>query len=180
MGFSLAAGAACVTMLRRAFDLQPNYSIGLKWPNDLFVLSPGGVRKLGGILIETESRSDSETLVATGVGVNLRRQEWPPEIEAISLDEISLSVPSLARAAALLIGAVVEAGERFLLRGLSDVRQEWRSLSLFSGQRMMLQLPDRVARGIEAGVEEDGALVLEEEGGLAGRYYCGELRYLPA
>ena len=46
--------------------------IGLKWPNDLWLLDgPGRGRKLGGILIETVALGDRRTTVV-GVGLNVR------------------------------------------------------------------------------------------------------------
>ena len=63
-------------------------SVGLKWPNDLFL----GGRKVGGILCEVVPGAFDPALVAVGVGINLRRPTagFPSEIEttATTVEEV--------------------------------------------------------------------------------------------
>jgi len=67
-GLSLAIGVAV------ADALEPSHGtprIGLKWPNDLWLLdAPGSGRKLGGILIETAPLAASRVAVI-GIGLNI-------------------------------------------------------------------------------------------------------------
>ena len=72
-GLSLAVGLALV----EALDPDGQWGLQLKWPNDLCWQSAGAVRKLGGILIETQMAAASAETPArrwcvVGVGLNLR------------------------------------------------------------------------------------------------------------
>ena len=74
-GLSLAVGVAL------AEALHP--SLRLKWPNDLWLCAPGLDRKLGGVLIETQSLAGGTSAarhVVIGIGINL--QTPPAEIAA--------------------------------------------------------------------------------------------------
>ena len=57
----------CGLYAAEALDDLAGASIGVKWPNDLFV----GDRKLAGILIETRWRGSAPDWVAIGVGLNV-------------------------------------------------------------------------------------------------------------
>lgn len=72
----LLVGAAVVHSVR-AMGIQ---EASMKWPNDVLV----GNRKLAGILCEV--RSDG--FVVAGVGINVEFATNPPDLRAISLDEV--------------------------------------------------------------------------------------------
>ena len=67
-GLSLAVGLALVD----ALDPDGKWGLKLKWPNDLCWLSAGSVRKLGGILIETQMGTANPETPA-------RRWGWMPK-----------------------------------------------------------------------------------------------------
>ena len=79
-GFSLAVGVALAEALdpagaRDATGASPTRPwIGIKWPNDLWLMPPAGAagsgRKLGGLLIETVS-AGALKLAVVGVGLNV-------------------------------------------------------------------------------------------------------------
>ena len=61
----------------------PAGTVRLKWPNDLVIEEPGTVRKLGGVLGESEGLGSDDPRVVVGIGVNV---DWPatafpPELE---------------------------------------------------------------------------------------------------
>src|SRR5207253_4203443 len=69
-GLSLAIGVALAQALDPLADGHAP-RIGVKWPNDLWLLDgKGGGRKLGGILIETVA-AGSRRLPVFGVGLNV-------------------------------------------------------------------------------------------------------------
>jgi BirA family transcriptional regulator, biotin operon repressor / biotin---[acetyl-CoA-carboxylase] ligase len=50
----------------------PGGTILLKWPNDLVIVAPdGGLRKVGGVLGETEGLGTKDPRVVVGIGVNV-------------------------------------------------------------------------------------------------------------
>ncbi len=74
-GLSLAVGVSL------ADSLEPPYGHGegapapqqiqLKWPNDLWLATPAGPSKLGGVLVETAATADGQRFVVIGVGLNI-------------------------------------------------------------------------------------------------------------
>ena len=71
-GLSLAVGISLADSLDPALAANRNLGlhIGLKWPNDLWLCSPEGERKLAGILVETASW-EGQRYVVIGVGINI-------------------------------------------------------------------------------------------------------------
>jgi len=61
--------------------IDPYMKIQTKWPNDLYLEG----KKLGGILVETSTRSSrSFAVVGMGVNVNVKAAEFPDEIREIA------------------------------------------------------------------------------------------------
>ena len=92
----------CGLYAAEALDGLAGATIGVKWPNDLYV----GGRKLAGVLIETRWRGASPEWVAIGFGLNVVR---PPIDTAVGLtpgatrrDALLYLVPALRRAAAAI------------------------------------------------------------------------------
>ena len=79
-GLSLAVGISLADSLNPALAAEAHTGlhigphiglhIGLKWPNDLWLCSPEGERKLAGILVETASW-EGQRYVVIGVGINI-------------------------------------------------------------------------------------------------------------
>ena len=71
-GLSLAVGISLAESLDPALAADRNLGlhIGLKWPNDLWLCSPEGERKLAGIQVETASW-EGQRYVVIGVGINI-------------------------------------------------------------------------------------------------------------
>lgn len=133
----------------RVLDRFATAPIGLKWPNDLYVL--GG--KLGGILVESRWRHARPDWVAIGVGVNVRR---PPDVpqaaglgERVSrLDVLGELVPAV-RAAAHARGRLTP-----------------REVAAFAERDVAAGRTCREPRaGRVAGIADDGSLLVVTAGG---------------
>ena len=160
-GLSLAVGLALAEALDPALGPQ---RIGLKWPNDLWLLdSPGAGRKLGGILIETISLGDRR-LCVVGVGLNVAPQpQSGPSAGAAWLQEL---IPGISAPAAL--AAVAEP----LVRGLQAFqRTGFAPLVAGFARRDLLahQAVTTTAAGVPGGVAEG----VDEHGGLRVRVRVG-------
>ncbi len=162
-GLSLAVGLA----LADALDPLPpdggTPRIGLKWPNDLWLMDgPACGRKLGGILIETVSVGDRRMCVV-GVGLNV----LPQAIEGLAhgygcLHEIDpgASAPAaLARVAEPLVRAL----RRFEREGFAPLRPAYARRDLLLGQCVSTTLPEML-EGVADGVDEQGALRVLSDG----------------
>jgi len=139
--------------------------IGLKWPNDLWLLDgPGRGRKLGGVLIETVAVG-ANRMVVVGVGLNVLPQ---PTRELSSgyacLQEID---PAIDAPAALHRVAVplVRALRQFEAGGFGAFAQRYAARDLLAGQPITTSAAELPA-GVADGVAEDGALRVRVGGGV--------------
>jgi BirA family biotin operon repressor/biotin-[acetyl-CoA-carboxylase] ligase len=102
-GLSLAVGTAVAEAIGPG---QGTRQVGIKWPNDLWLVdADGSGRKLGGILIETVP-VDASRVAVVGIGLNVLEQRvadagsgvaWLREIDAgaTPLDALGRVVPAL-------------------------------------------------------------------------------------
>ena len=169
-GVTLAAGLA----VARALEATGYQGIELKWPNDL--LHRGA--KLGGILVELAGERTNASLAIVGVGLNLN---LPPELRAaIGRPVTDLAAvsgqTSIDRNALLasILGELARALDAFGTQGFAPLREDWERRHALQQQRVELLLPDGgTASGIVLGVDADGALLLDGDGG-ARRFVSGE------
>lgn len=168
-GLSLVIGVVVCRLLTHLGIEQ----LGLKWPND--VLCEG--KKLCGILIEMRGETHGPYDAVIGIGLNLA---MPDEIGRtidqpwIALEQVAATLPARNALAAQLIDALLEALPQFEAHGLQPYLAEWRHLDHFRDQTITLHLGDKRMQGVERGVDEQGALLVEHNGKLQ-RYYSGEI-----
>lgn len=142
----------------------------LKWPND--VLINGG--KMAGILCEAGPGG----LVA-GFGINVNQEEFPPELPAATsiLLQCGQSTDRV-----LLLRAVLEEAERLYLeacsQGPASLIAAATALLSTLGRQVEVQLEGETLRGLACGLEEDGALQLQEEGGNRHLIRAGDVQHL--
>jgi BirA family biotin operon repressor/biotin-[acetyl-CoA-carboxylase] ligase len=169
IGLSLVVGVLVCRLLMRMGIEQ----LGLKWPND--VLCQG--KKLCGILIEMRGETNGPYDAVIGIGLNITMpDDIGRQIEQpwITLQQVSATTPARNELAAQLIDAMLETLPQFEAHGLQPFLAEWKHLDLYRDQNVTLHLGDNVIQGIERGVDEQGALLVEHNGKLQ-RYYSGEM-----
>jgi BirA family transcriptional regulator, biotin operon repressor / biotin---[acetyl-CoA-carboxylase] ligase len=158
-GLSLAVGVA----IARALEASGYDAIELKWPNDLVHRQ----RKLGGILIELSGDALGPSLAVIGVGLNVRlpaparHDIAPPVTDLAAIGGVGDRNALLARILAQLVSML----ERYAREGFAAFRAEWQRRHALQDQTVQVHLPDGgIARGRVAGVDADGALLLERNG----------------
>jgi len=183
-GFSLAVGVALAEALdpAGARDATGTGSarpwIGIKWPNDLWLMPPEGAagsgRKLGGLLIETVS-AGALKLAVVGVGLNVLPMALDEE-QATSgfaclheLDAAATAPEVLARVALPL----VEALQQFARKGLAGFAERFATRDVLRG----LQVIAGVGVGGEAGTAAAEGGISGVADGVAGN---GALRLITA
>jgi BirA family biotin operon repressor/biotin-[acetyl-CoA-carboxylase] ligase len=172
-GLSLAAGVA----VARVLEGMGAAGVRLKWPND--ILADGA--KLGGILIETVSSGGRHAAVI-GIGLNVR---LPPhiasavDVAAGALDGIMPFAPSRNLLLAGLLDGLAAMLDEFAHSGFAGLIEEWLARHAHAGQHVRI-LAEGVApvEGRCAGVDADGALLLETATGLR-RIVSGEVSLRP-
>jgi len=154
-GLSLAVGVALADSLEP--DPATPLRIGLKWPNDLWLVdAPGSGRKLGGVLIETVAVG-TQRMCVVGVGLNV----LPQALEGLGSGYACLSEldadASAPRALTALAVPLVQAIKRFELEGFAPFVPAYARRDLLRGQRITTSAAE-VPEGLAEGVDERGAL----------------------
>lgn len=158
-GLSLAVGVT----LADALDPPPAPPrVGLKWPNDLWLIDgPGRGRKLGGILIETVAVGDRRMAVI-GIGLNVLPLESPdasPQAFATGFACLQELDPDITAPAALhrVARPLAVALKRFEAEGLAPFVEAWRRRDMLLGQTVLTTFAG-VPEGVAEGIDEHGAL----------------------
>jgi biotin-(acetyl-CoA carboxylase) ligase len=156
----------------------PPGSIRLKWPNDLVIDAAGTgphnrVRKLAGLLGETDGLGTVDPRVVVGLGINA---DWP---EAAFPPDLSGSMTSLREASngrkiepARLLDAFLDRIEARVaaLRGGHFDASDWQDRQLTTGRVVRLERPDGSDTLRAIGVDvSSGALIVEDETVPGGR-----------
>ena len=162
-GLSLAVGLALAEALDPMVQPGAPPRIGLKWPNDLWLIDgPGRGRKLGGILIETVSVGRRRMCVL-GVGLNVRPQPHEGLTHGYAclqeLDPQASAPAVLACVAEPLVRAVLH----FQAVGFAPLVAAYTRRDLLLGQPVSTTQAD-VPEGVAEGVDEHGALRLRCDG----------------
>lgn len=153
LGFvaALAVGDGCLA-------LAPEAAISLKWPNDVLLAG----RKLAGLLLESQSRGD-DTLdwLVLGVGVNLAT--YPVEVE---YPATALAVTGADADAETMLGALATSFLAWYERwregpGFATIRTEWLARAQGLNQPIRVRLTGETREGVFAGLDIDGALLLD-------------------
>lgn len=149
---------------------------GIKWPNDVVA----GRRKIAGILAESRRAEPRVREMVVGIGINVghRSSDFPADVRPRATSvriETRRRVPRAPILAAVLEN--LERGYTRLLRGgRADLLREWEGLAAIPrGGRIIVEGPAGRSEGILAGLDEEGALLLDTGGGERERIAFGEI-----
>ncbi len=166
---TLMAGVACAEGLRRAVDLE----IKIKWPNDLLIRE----KKVAGILSEGEP---SQGFIVLGIGVNVNWPiaEMPQEIRetATSLYAEKGCKFSRAMIGQELLAELEKEYLLFLREGFSPrLRARWEELAAIKQRWVTIKFLDKEYEGKALGLDEEGALLIQDGQGEVRRFIAGEV-----
>ena len=131
-----------------------------KWPND--VLIDG--RKVSGILLESQAAGEGRLdWLVVGIGVNVASFPEGVDYPAISLAAAGARVTVEALLAAVA-GGFEGWYERWREEGFQPLRQAWLARARGLGESIRVRLQGEEASGRFAGLDEDGALLLDDGG----------------
>jgi BirA family biotin operon repressor/biotin-[acetyl-CoA-carboxylase] ligase len=163
---ALAAACAIVDAVEPVLAGQ---SVGLHWPNDVFV----GDRKLAGILVEV--LPDSRQVIGIGCNVNNTLASAPAEVAqlATTLHDATGEVHDRTQVLADILSHF--AGSLAVLaKAPHELGRYANSRCLQCGRSLTLQTGTRIASGLCAGIADDGALLLDTSEGRQA-FYSGVL-----
>ena len=158
---ALAAGVAVAETVN-----QRGVAASVKWPND--VLASG--KKLAGILAEMSTRDMGLDYVILGIGVNLGSRSFPDDI-AHRATSVALEGGDGEREGFLtsLLAALEARLDDYFVRGMEAIHRPWTE-RMYVG---LVQVGD--IQGMPRGIDEDGALILEDASGARHRIVAGDV-----
>ncbi|WP_334327114.1 bifunctional biotin--[acetyl-CoA-carboxylase] ligase/biotin operon repressor BirA [Gilliamella apicola] len=154
MGLSLVVGIVIADTLREL----SGQDIKVKWPNDLYLND----QKLAGILVELAGKTGDCAHAIIGIGVNLMMTNPDPNI----VNQKWANLGKVDRN--LLVARIVKnlniKLSEFEKQGLAPFISDWNRLDNFANRPVKLLIGDNIIRGIAKGINEQGALMLEQDG----------------
>lgn len=170
-GLSLVAGIAVAEALRaQGFGM-----VRLKWPNDLVVIDGAGLRKLGGILVESAGGGRASAVI--GIGINVAM----PEAQAKTIDQPWTDLRMLAggevsrqRVAVAVLDALLPALALFDAQGLAPFLPRYAALDALRGRDVNVLRADGMRVAEALGIADDGSLRVRIAGSEQ-RVHAGEV-----
>lgn len=173
-GLSLVAGIASAEALH-ALGFG---AVRLKWPNDLVVAGPDGLRKLGGLLVEGGGEHAGPARAVIGLGLNVRM----PEQAAARIDQpwcdlagLAPSPPSRNDVVAALLAHWLPALDAFDAEGLAPFLPRYAALDALADQPVVVVGEQRREHGTALGLDRDGALQVRLDDGSTRAFHAGEV-----
>jgi BirA family biotin operon repressor/biotin-[acetyl-CoA-carboxylase] ligase len=163
----------------RAIEVTKVLKPEIKWPNDLLIDG----KKVAGLLNEMSAETDGINFVILGIGVNLNMSadQFPPDLRhpATSLLIESGSPVVRSRFAGIMLKELDKLYADFLVSGFGPVRQEWQQRCNANGRHVAVSdAGSDVVSGMFAGIDEDGALLVQNAEGGVLRILSGDVRVI--
>jgi BirA family transcriptional regulator, biotin operon repressor / biotin---[acetyl-CoA-carboxylase] ligase len=164
---TLMSAVAVHDVLSEVYGLKPD----IKWANDVHIND----KKICGILAEAVE-TNTGLAVIIGIGINLKSTNFPPGVIATSIEEeTKLNV---------IFDEVHEALTRFFAYHYDNfdaetVCREWTKRSTYAfGKDVRIVMNNEVIFGMTRGIEENGALRIETDGGKLQIIHAGDVEQL--
>lgn len=160
---SLVAGVAAAEALE---TVAPGM-VALKWPNDVWLRG----RKTCGIIAEAVTDAAQGlrcVLLGIGLNVNLAANDLPPDLldKATSVRIATGRPCDRIELASTLFNRLDSRYMETEVGGFAAVRPAWERYSALTGRRVTVVDGDARTTGVVRGIDDDGALLLECEGGM--------------
>lgn len=168
IGLSLVVGVIMAEVLQK---LGAD-GVKVKWPNDLYLND----KKLSGILVELTGKTGDVAHIVTGIGINIAMSKNQTEAinqQWINLEQVGIKIDR-NELACEITNALREAFVQFEKQGLSVFIERWKRLDNFMDRRVKLIIGEKEIFGIAKGINDQGALLLEQDGKII-PYIGGEI-----
>lgn len=157
---SLTAGAAVCQTLQ--FLLGPATTVGLKWPNDVWLNG----RKAAGILVEVPPARRGRVVIGVGLNVNNSFEAAPPELlKSATSMRAEAGIESDHHEVLVRLLRQFDADLRCLAASDHLLTERWRSLCVLRDRTVSLDNGQQQLTGLCLGIAEDGALRLQTASG---------------
>tara|TARA_Y100000996_G_scaffold410684_1_gene393503 strand:+ start:1217 stop:2182 length:966 start_codon:yes stop_codon:yes gene_type:complete len=172
LGLSIYCGITIVDILRELGFKD----VSLKWPNDL--LHKG--KKLGGILTELTNQHAENYVFNIGIGINydlgselnsMEQNLFPPTDLMKIYDGTDISRTEIS---GILAKTIIESLKNFDQKKMQESFKSWPKLDAFHQKEIKIIDDDRSLKGKNMGIDDTGALLLDEGGDIK-KIYNGHL-----
>lgn len=160
---SLVTGLAVAEVLENYVPLAE-----IKWPNDVKV----GGKKIAGILVEA-----GKDFVIIGIGINVNSTNFPDELAATSLHELTGRTYSRAEILQELVTRMSRYANQ-INQGYEDALKSIRERCALTGHFVSYLVADQRREGMVRGIGSGGELMVETEGRLEALVQVDEVRIL--
>jgi BirA family biotin operon repressor/biotin-[acetyl-CoA-carboxylase] ligase len=166
---TLALGLAAQDAIAKSTGI----ACDLRWPNDVMIAD----RKVAGILVQL-----SGVKAIAGIGINVNHESFPPELasEATSLSREKCGAGASACQPVPrepIIAALLRAADEYLAYDTSAILRLFTQASSYAaGRRVEVHQPGGVIRGVTAGLNPDGFLVVRQDDGTDTLIIAGGVR----
>jgi BirA family transcriptional regulator, biotin operon repressor / biotin---[acetyl-CoA-carboxylase] ligase len=172
---SLVAGVAACDAVAEALSGTGVGDVELKWPND--VLIDGA--KVSGILIESGNQG-GEVVSLVGIGINVASA---PEVADRAVT--CLAAEGSSRNAREVLELLVARMSHWLAvwerpNGFGQIRDAWAERAIALGRPLEIKTSDGPVAGTFAGLDHDGALLIDLPRAGRRRFTFGDVALLPA
>ncbi len=167
-GLSLVVGIVIAEILQ---DMGAK-GVRVKWPNDLYLHD----KKLAGILVELIGKMGDAAQIVIGVGINL----FISELQGTAINQAWINLQEAGviidrnKLVAKLLSELQRAIIHFENQGLTAFISRWKALDNYLDRPVKLILGDKVLSGIARGIDQQGALLFEQNGKIAS-FMAGEI-----
>jgi BirA family biotin operon repressor/biotin-[acetyl-CoA-carboxylase] ligase len=168
---SLIVGVAVADAIAKVTGCQPR----LKWPNDVWLGDDPRRQKVAGILLSSSFYGQDVGSVLVGIGINLSAPADRLPEGATSL----LAATGLQTTAGAVLDLVLKCIDRHYHAYLSAEGRPsldgWRARAALLGESVSIEDGSRQLSGTFVGIDDDGALLLEDRPGHVSRIVAGDL-----
>ncbi|MCF6436418.1 bifunctional biotin--[acetyl-CoA-carboxylase] ligase/biotin operon repressor BirA [Pseudoalteromonas sp. MMG022] len=168
MGVSIAVGLAVYDALKSLYQLD----VSLKWPNDIYLNG----KKLAGVLVELDGQVEGPCHLVIGIGINLLMPDGASSHIDQPWTDLSSHIGTLDKnqLVAVLTQCLTARLAQYQKTGLAEMKVQWNALNAFAGEVVTLSTGQRQWRGVCEGIDEQGGIVLRQDGELKS-YFGGEI-----
>jgi len=169
-GLSLVMSLAIVKTLK-AFGIDEK--CGVKWPNDILY----DTKKISGSLIEiqAETHGAMHAIIGIGINVNMLQHEAHDIPQAwSSMQQILNRYVNRNEVCVSLLNNLFDYLQKFAEQGLAPFVSEWKAVDTLLDQCIALTNGNETVLGRAAGIENQGRLLLQLEGGKIRAFSSGD------
>jgi BirA family transcriptional regulator, biotin operon repressor / biotin---[acetyl-CoA-carboxylase] ligase len=172
---SLLAGVAAHAAITDALPAATQSRVELKWPNDVLITGA----KTSGILIETANYAGA-TVSLIGIGINVASA--PAGIDRATT---CLAAQGSTLDADTVLKLLAQRMDHWLdiwrgTNGFAAIRSAWVARAIPIGRALEIKTNDGLVAGTFAGLDHDGALLIDLAPDIRRRFTYGDVSVLPA